>query len=142
MKKRIQLLALALLLITVSNTIKAQTTPEKNMIEFFRLYETSPEEAFDFLTRDMKVDKNANEKMKGQFLYNLSTSGPYVGHEKLIEKSNGNSLYMMSYMIKYETTPVRLTTVYYKPVDRWILFEYEFDGDLISELKAQRSSVE
>ena len=65
----------------------------------------------------------------------LNCRSVYYGHEKIIEKSIGNSLKLQSYLIKYEKEVVRLTTIYYKPEDKWILFVYQFDVNIKHELK-------
>lgn len=73
--------------------------------------------------------------MKKQFLFATSQSGDFYGHEKIMEKSLGNSLKLVSFLIKHEKDAVRLTTIFYKPADKWLLFEYQFDANLVQELK-------
>lgn len=146
MSKQIKLVALAILILTSSNILKAQTTTDEITDEFFNLYKKSPEEAFDFLTKDIKVraGQESTENMKKHFLFAMTQSGTYYGYEKIKEKSLGNSLKLISFLLKYEKDAVRMTTIFYKPEDKWILFEYLFDVSLIQELKesAKLNSLE
>lgn len=132
---------LLVLMILPTNNLKAQTTTEEITAVFFNLLDKSPEDAFKFLFKDKdmsRTDKQSIENLKEQFLNSVNSSGVYNGYEKIMERSLGKSLKLVSYMIKYETFPIRFTTVFYKPKDTWLLFETDFDINLIKELKNSR----
>ncbi|WKK67517.1 hypothetical protein [Lutimonas zeaxanthinifaciens] len=137
MKRQINLVVLIMLILLSSNSLKAQTTTDEIIDEYFKLYEKSPEEAFDFLSKDIKVirGQETTENLKKQILFAANQSGVYYGYEKIIEKSLGNSLKLLSFLIKYEKEVVRLTTILYKPADKWKVIEYHFDVSLLKELK-------
>jgi len=137
MNKHIKLVALAILILASSNFVKAQSTTDEITDKFFNLYKKAPEEAFDYLIKDIKVraGQESTENMKKQVLFAMTQSGTYYGYEKIKEKSIGNSLKLTSFLLKYEKDAVRMTTIFYKPEDKWILFEYQFDVNLIQELK-------
>ena len=146
MKKQIKLVALAILLFIACNDLNAQTGIDEFTDTYFTLLEKSPEKAFDFLTKDIKVraGQESTENMKKQILFAASQSGVFYGHEKIMERSIGSSLKLLSFLLKYEKDAARLTTIFYKPADQWILFEYRFDANLVQELKesAKLSSVQ
>ena len=137
MNKQITLVAITILILVSSNILKAQTTTDEFTDEYFSLYAKSPAKAFDFLTTEIKVraGQETTENMKKQILFAASQSGAYYGHEKITEKSIGNSLKLVSFLIKHEKDAVRLTTIFYKPEDKWLLFAYQFDANLVQELK-------
>jgi len=143
MTYKIKLVALVMLLVVASNSVKAQPTTEKFTNEFFTLYENSAEKAFDFLTRDLleKADKQTIENLKIQFVNNVAGEGSYFGNEKIGEKKLGNSIKLVNFIIKHEKRPIRLSLIFYKPKDKWELKEFNFDGELIKELKESGKSV-
>ncbi len=57
------------------------------------------------------------------------------GHEKLMERILGNSLKLLIYIMKYENEAIRLSIVFYKPKDKWLVNGYEFDARLIEDFK-------
>lgn len=137
MNKQIKLVALAIILFIACSDLNAQTGIDEFTDTYFTLLEKSPEKAFDFLTKDIKVraGQESTENMKKQILFAASQSGVFYGHEKIMERSIGRSLKLVSFLLKYEKDVVRLTTVFYKPADQWILFEYQYDVSILQELK-------
>ena len=139
MTKQIKLVILTILIITSSNILKAQTTTEEFFNEFFTLYEKSPEEAISILSRDFDLAyKQSFEFSKKKYLSNISQAGALNGYEKIMERSVGNSLKLVSYLLKYEKEPVRFTIIFYKPKDRWVIRRFQFDTDLKEELMESR----
>ena len=143
MKKQIKVIALTFLILASSNILKAQTTTEEITYEFFTLYENSPEKAYDFLTRDLllKADTQTIENLKIQFINNVAGEGGYFGNERIGEKNIGNSLKMLTFIIKHEKRPIRVSFIFYKLKDKWELKEFNFDGELINELKESGKMV-
>ena len=137
MKKQIKVIALTFLILSSLNILIAQTNTEEFTNEFFTLYKNSAEKAFDFLTKDLleKADKQSKENLKIQFVNNVAGEGGYFGNEKIGEKNIGNSLKRLTFIIKHEKRPIRLIFIFYKPKDKWELKEFNFDGELINELK-------
>ena len=144
MTKQIKVIALAFLILSSSNILKAQTTTEEFTNEFFTLYKNSAEKAFDYLTRDLleKADKQTIENLKIQFVNNVAGEGGYFGNEKIDEKNIGNSLKRLTFIIKHEKRPIRLSFIFYKPKEKWELKEFNFDGELINELKESGKMVQ
>ncbi len=143
MTKQIKVIALTFLILSSSNILKAQTTTEEFTNEFFNLYKNSAEKAFVFLTRDIlkKEDKQTKENLTRQFVNNVEGEGEYFGNEKIDEKNIGNSLKRLTFIIKHEKKPIRLSFIFYKPKDKWELREFNFDGALINEIKESGKTV-
>ena len=140
MTKQIKLITLSMLIFASLNILKAQTITEEFTNIFFNLYEESPEEAFDFLMKDLKrLDKQSIQNARNQFLVNLGANGVYYGYEKIMERNTGLSFKLVSFLMKFEMNAVRLTIVFYKPKDKWLLVRYDFDTSLIKELIESKS---
>jgi hypothetical protein len=61
--------------------------------------------------------------------------GNYTGYEQITEKKAANGLVLFSYLVKHEKHPLRFTFIFYKPKDHWLIYQFDFDADLIDELK-------
>ena len=139
MTKQIKLVVLVILIFTSSDILKAQATTEEFFNDFFTLYEKSPEEAFSVLSKDFDlVDQKEIEISKKKYLFNVSQAGVLHGYEKIMERSMGNCVKLVSYLLKYEKEPVRFTIIFYKPKDRWVIREFQFDAGLTDELMDSR----
>ena len=137
MSKQIKLVGLMMLIFASSNILKAQTTIEEFTNDFFYLYENSFDEAFSFLTKDTlkNADHLTVDNLKRQFLNSIARIGFYTGYEKILENSVGNSLMLVTYLIKHEKRPYRLSTILYKPKDKWVILEFNIDEKPIADLK-------
>jgi len=65
--------------------------------------------------------------------------GKYHGFEKIVRKELGESLVLESYLVKYDRQPLRFTFKFYKPNDKWILFNFQYDEDVDEELSESAS---
>lgn len=139
MNKRIKLITLTAIVFLSTNILKAQTSTEEIITEFFKTYEKSPLKAVDYVfgTNKWMVDRNKDgvENVKTQLTSFLGLVGDYYGYEKIIEKSVGESYKLISYMVKYDRQPVRFTFVFYKPKDKWQVQNFQYDDNLDDELE-------
>lgn len=139
MDRRIKLLTLLIVVVLSANILKAQSTTEEIITEFFESYETSPQKAIDYVfgTNKWMIDRNKDgiENVKSQLTNFLGLVGEYYGYEKITEKSVGESFKLVSYMIKYDRQPMRFTFVFYKPNDKWQVQNFKFDDSLDDELE-------
>jgi hypothetical protein len=138
--KRIPKLIISLMMVILSiNALKAQSTTDEMTKEFFSIYGESPQNAVDYIfnTNKWMAEKNMEgiENLKGQLNILLGQVGGYCGHEKITEKSLGESFKLISYMIKYDRQPVRFTFIFYKPKDNWEIQNFQFDDNLDDELE-------
>ncbi len=84
----------------------------------------------------MSKEKNYDvENVKSQLLNFTGLVGDYYGYEKITEKSLGESLKLVSYIIKYDRQPIRFTFLFYKPKDVWKIQNFKFDDNLDAEIE-------
>jgi len=122
----------------VNYSVYSQAKSEDITNEFFEQYKNSPMEAVDYaFSTNQWFERNmdAVENVKSQLDKVLNLIGEYYGHEIITEKSLGQSLKLVSYLVKYNRQPLRFTFVLYKPKDRWQVQNFLFDDNLGDELK-------
>jgi hypothetical protein len=119
-----------------------QTTTKEIIDNFFVKYTTDPIKAFDYAFStnqffDQKSDAIIN--LKNQFRNTVELCGKYNGHELITRKPTGQSIEMVTYFLKYDRQPLRLTFFLYKPSDKWqvqnLSFETDFDKELEEAVK-------
>ena len=146
MKRQLQNLSFICLVFTLYSTKTfGQTTTKEITDKFFTIYSKDPAKAVDygFSTNkwlDRKQDDVTNLKNKLKNLIDLC--GDYYGYELLSEKTAGQNIKMVTFIIRYDREPIRFTFLFYKPNDKWQLnnFSYDenIDGDLEEATKAYR----
>jgi hypothetical protein len=139
MKRKIKLLTLVIVACFSTNVAVAQSNTDEIIIEFFKIYEKSPTNAVDYIfgTNKWALERNkdAIENVKTQLNSSLKLVGDYYGKEKITEKSVGESLKLISYMLKFDRQPIRFTFTFYKPKDKWQILNFKFDDNLDDELE-------
>ena len=106
--------------------------------QFFRQYALDPMKAFDyaFSTNEwMERNQDAVDNLKNQYSNLLPLIGSYYGYDLITEKSMGDHLKVLSFMLRYDRQPIRLTFVMYKPKDRWQVQNLKYDDNLPEELE-------
>ncbi|OEI78754.1 hypothetical protein [Formosa algae] len=135
MRKRIILLLISMIFIT---QLKAQSSEKEITTEFLRIFETEPMKAMDYaFSTNTWMERNIDgiESLKTKFKDILPLIGDYYGYEVITEKSVGNNLKLISFMLKYDRQPVRFTFVLYKPNDKWQVQNLNWDVDIDDELE-------
>lgn len=136
MKRLFLLLCLALFV--CAGKVKAQEqTPADISKKFFELYATKPMDAIDQLFADVKKNKQVNDDItaiKKNLKVTIDQDGQYYGYEPLTEKGVGNTIKLLSYIVKYDKQPVRFVFVFYKPKDVWKIYTFQFNTNLDEEL--------
>ncbi|WP_435416611.1 hypothetical protein [Polaribacter aestuariivivens] len=138
MRKKITLLLLIIISVTSITELSAQSSEKEITTEFFRVFETEPMKAMDFAFSTNKwMERNIDgvESLKTKFKDILPLIGDYYGYEMITEKSAGNNLKLISYMLKYDRQPVRFTFVLYKPNNKWQVQNLNWDLDIDDELE-------
>ncbi|HHW60262.1 MAG: hypothetical protein WBL11_06340 [Bacteroidales bacterium] len=112
---------------------------EPLMEEFFLIYKkNTPPEAIDFIfkTNPIIIQKNAEEITQIKLRLSAITAmlGEYHGYEKIREQKYGESLVVVTYMLKYSYQPLFYTFTLYYPNNKWQLQTIKFD-DKISDLR-------
>jgi hypothetical protein len=102
---------------------------------FFEKYKTGgTKEAVDYIfstTKSVSGLGNLENKLDST----RQESGKFIGFEQITQKNAANSLVFLSYLVKHENQPIRFSFSFYKPYDHWILLNFNFDTELISELQ-------
>jgi hypothetical protein len=81
---------------------------------------------------ERKQDDLDNVKTKMKSL--VAVLGDYYGFEQLSEKTVGEHLKMVTFIVRYDREPLRFTFLFYKPKDAWRLNNFSFDEDLDKDL--------
>jgi hypothetical protein len=134
MKRKIILMALVSAFI-LSNNIRSfgQATPKEIIDKFFDIYAKDPGKAVEyaFSTNKWMLDrKDVVENVKQKLNGTVNLCGEYSGYDKLSEKSAGESLKLISYYLKYDREPIRVTFFLYKPKDKWQVENFSFDESI------------
>lgn len=136
--KKIFLLLCPVLLLVCSQKAKSQEqTPADISKKFFELYATKPMDAIDQLFADVKKNKQVNDEItaiKKNLKVTIDQDGDYNGYELITEKGVGNTIKLLSYIVKYDKQPVRFVFVFYKPKDAWKIYTFQFNTNLDEEL--------
>ena len=133
MRKYFLLLFIAFL----STNCYPQMGYEKMVTDFFKTYSTNPEQALDdiFKTNEwLMKNEDGIASVKSKLNLNIGLMGEYCGYEKIVKRQLGESMVLESYLVKYERQPLRFTLKFYKPKDKWILYNFQFDEDVDEEL--------
>ncbi|MGB1268193.1 MAG: hypothetical protein ACPG45_00480 [Flavobacteriaceae bacterium] len=138
MRKTHPLLLVLIISLTFITKLNAQSSEKDITTEFFRIFENEPMKAMDYAFSTNKwMERNIDgiESLKTKFKDLLPLVGNYYNYELITEKSVGKNLKLISYMLKYDRQPVRLTFVMYKPNDLWQVQNLNWDVSLDDELE-------
>jgi hypothetical protein len=118
----------------------AQTNPKELADVFFNDYlKNGASIALDNLYSTNKWMNRATDaltNLKSQLEgLNEDYVGKYYGYELIVEKHLAESYVLLSYLVKYDRQPIRFTFQFYKPNDRWIIYSFQFDGDIDAEIE-------
>ena len=118
----------------------AQSTPTEIVETFFKDYVKSGSSiALDnlystnkWMTRSADAIVNLKSQMQG---LNDDYVGKYYGYELIVEKRLTESFVLLSYLVKYDRQPLRFTFQFYKPNDTWMIFSFQYDGNMDEEIE-------
>lgn len=123
-------------------SLMAQETPIKLVETFFEQYKNHGiSVALDTLystnkwvnkSQDMIVQLKSKMQME---LENVDFIGEMHGYETIVIKSLNSSFKLYSYLVKYDRQPIRFTFQFYKPKDDWMIYSFQYDGELSNELE-------
>ena len=114
-----------------------QSTTKEITDKFFTIYEKEPIKAVEYAFStnkwfDRQQDAVANLKSKLKNLIELC--GEYNGYEILSEKTAGESVKMITYIVKYDREPIRFTFLMYKSKNTWKVNNFSYDEDIDKDL--------
>lgn len=125
-----------------SQSVK-EKKPEEIAKSFFDYVERGQlKEGFNYITSTNKYFSDAAgqvDQLHNNYQEATKGFGNFSGYELLDKGFAGNSLVHLSYLIKYERTPLRLSLTFYKPDEKWVLYDLQYDSDILEELKESTS---
>jgi len=128
-----------ILILGLSFQAQAQPSPDDHLQRFFRGYERSPLKAVDFIfSLNPIFEKDAlpqalNVREKLEAL--LPKLGTYYGNELIVKKEITRSLFVFSFIVKYEYQPIRFIFKFYRPDRNWLLLGFSYDDSLSREME-------
>lgn len=91
------------------------------------LYKTNP-----WTTRIQDAINNVKNQLSQ---YDENLVGKYHGHELIVTKKLGESYVLHSYFLKFDRQFLRLTFQFYKPLNEWRLYSFQFDDSYADEIE-------
>lgn len=103
---------------------------------FFKKYKTSPDSAIDYIFATNKLFTNLAQinAVKAKLDSGQAALGKYLGKELISQKSVSPGFVGYTYLAKHENEPIRFTFIFYKPQNDWILYRFNFDDAIDTEL--------
>jgi hypothetical protein len=103
---------------------------------FFKKYKTSPDSAIDYIFATNKLFTNLAQinAVKAKLDSGQAALGKYLGKELISQKSVSPGFVGYTYLAKHENEPIRFTFIFYKPQNEWILYRFNFDDAIDTEL--------
>lgn len=114
--------------------------PTEIVEEFFGKYENSGSDIaleYIFSTNYWMVQHSKEEinNIKLNLKSFIDLIGDYYSFELITEKSIGQSFRLFSYLVKYDRIPIRFIFIFYKPNDKWMIYNFKYDLELVEELE-------
>lgn len=104
------------------------TTYEKNSIE------RALDELFSTNAYFAMLPSHNLDEVKEKLVSYTDSIGKYCGYEIIAKKTIGKSMIHYSCIVNYELQPLRYSFTLYKPKDSWVLYNFQFDTEIVSEL--------
>lgn len=118
--------------------IKCDTGYHEITEAFFDKLPNSSDDAIDYVFGTNPWTKDAVDKinaLKSSLRSTINLVGKYYGNDQIVTKSIGCNFVLCSYLVKYSRQPIRFNFVFYKPNDKWVLYNLKYDDRLSSELE-------
>lgn len=131
-------LFISLIFTTCFTKTFGQTKTQEITDKFFSIYSKDPAKAVDYCFStnkwmDRKLEAITDLKNKLKNLIELC--GDYYGYELLSEKTAGQNIKMVTFILKYDREPIRFSFFFYKPKDKWQLNNFSYDEDIDKDLE-------
>ncbi len=116
----------------------AQTTIKEITDKFFSTYATDPAKAVDygFSTNkwiDIKMEDIVNLKSNLKKMVDLC--GDFHGYEMISEKTAGENVKMINYVVRHDREPLVFMFLFYRPNGSWRLYNFSYTENLEADLK-------
>jgi hypothetical protein len=134
------IIVLSLLLLFSCNQKQSVYADSDVIIEsFFNAYkDQSPRTALNALfgtnTYFETMHSQSIGEIKDRLISYADSVGEYCGYEIVSRRIIGHSLIHYSCVVKYEIQPFRFMLTFYKPKEKWLLFNFQFSANFTGEL--------
>ena len=115
-----------------------QSSTQEITENFFSLYAKDPIKAVEYAFSTNKwFDRNQDgvANLKTKLKNTVDLCGEYYGYELLSEKTAGQSIKMITYIVKYDRQPIRFSFFMYKPKDTWKVNNFSYDENIDTDLE-------
>lgn len=125
---------LCLIGILNQNISIAQTNPEDISENFFSILKVHGIElAYDYLYSDNRaIDNNEDLINDSKHKLTLITKeiGDYHGYELISKEETGKSYVKLSFLLKYDKSPLKFTIIYYMPDNTWKVLDINYTRNI------------
>ena len=88
------------------------------------------------------MQKGRQDKMKLEISQMVRGGGKFSGADLLAEKQLGERMIGLTYLLRFNRSPIRFEFVFYKPDDRWMILKFSTRSGLADEIvEAMRDEV-
>lgn len=135
-----RILSTFLFVLSAMLLLKSQSTPELMAESFFETFtKRGSKIALDelYATNEwMSLSADAIQSLQNQ-MASLTPDfvGECHGYELITTRKLTESYILLSYLVKFDRQPLRFIFQFYKPLDKWRVYSFQYDGNLDSELE-------
>lgn len=139
--KTINSVFLILILVLNYSCVEAQSEEPNEIINtfFFEFEKSGSDVALDYIFSTNywmeEYSKDAISNIKVDLKSFINLVGDYYSFEFITEKSIGHSFRLYSYLVKYDRQPIRFVFIFYKPNDKWMIYNFKYDIEIAEELE-------
>jgi len=137
---KLRVLTIAVLYFTITSCTQTKkvevSEPEKIVTKFFETYKSNgPKAALGTLLPTNKYISKAVADSVAIKLESLTTGlGDLQGIEKLRQRKYGESITLLTYIVKYSQQPLRFNFKFYQPGNGWRIQNFGYETDFVDEL--------
>jgi hypothetical protein len=88
-----------------------------------------------FRTNNLVTSPDQLDNLKNKLDSTRKFIGDYKGNVLITEKNASSDLILLTYLVKHEKQPIRFSFIFYRPEKDWVLFKFQYDDQVISELE-------
>ena len=138
MNSKLTLLLIPFLMLTACKHLmkKEISEPEKVVIKLFETYPTDgPRKAIGTLMRSNKyISEQIADTVATKLERLTSGLGSYEGYEKIRERTYGEGITLLTYIVKYSRQPLRFNFKFYQPGTGWTIQNFSYEVEFLNEL--------
>ena len=117
----------------------AQNTPDEIAKKFFEVYKSEgSNKAVEYIFATNKYEddfRKAIDNLKERLHQTVVASGSFYGYELLSRKTAGQSLILLTFLVRHDREPLTFRIIFYKPADKWQTQSFDMDDKMGDELE-------